>query len=92
MANQSRAELYDDEGKQRSEAQIVELQKVARLNALGMVLEEGRPRLTTQARRPGLAHIPLDGPLRDLNADFEQLTVNAIGAPQSVVGSHLLDQ
>ena len=39
-----------------------------------------------------LPHVPLNRPLGDLDADFQQLATDPFGAPEAIVRCHLLDQ
>src|SRR5258706_6199810 len=55
-----------------------------------MVTQEGAPSL---GGRPGsLDHVLRDARLSDLKAEFEQLAMDARGAPQWIVNAHLPDQ
>src|SRR6266567_8649570 len=55
-----------------------------------MVAQEGAPSL---GGRPGsLDHVLRDALLSDLKAEFEQLAMDARGAPQWIVNAHLPDQ
>src|SRR5437016_10156088 len=55
-----------------------------------MVMQEGAPSL---GGRPGsLDHVLRDTGLSDFKAEFEQLAMDARGAPQWIVNAHLPDQ
>src|SRR6266705_3431298 len=55
-----------------------------------MVMQEGAPSL---GGRPGsLDHVLRDAGLSDLKAEFEQLAMDARGAPQWIVSAHPPDQ
>src|SRR5438128_10085349 len=55
-----------------------------------MVTQEGAPSL---GGRPGsLDHVLRDARLSDLKTEFEQLAMDARGAPQQIVNAHLPDQ
>ncbi len=92
MHDPSRPEFSNHEGEQRPKQQVMDLEEVACPDFAGMVPEEGGLRLVARTGRTGLTHIPLDGPLRDLDVQLEQFALNALRAPQPVVGCHLLDQ
>ncbi len=92
MHDPSRAQFHDDKGTQRPKEDIRELQEVAGPAVIGVILEEGCPRLTMPSWWPDVTHGALNGPLRDRDPNFQQLTANAFGAPQPVVGCHLFDQ
>src|SRR6266436_29057 len=55
-----------------------------------MVTQEGAPSLGR--RSTSLHHILRHAGLTDLEAEFEQLAMNARGAPQWIVNAHLPDQ
>src|SRR5580658_8847434 len=38
------------------------------------------------------SHVPLDGPFRDADAELQEFTANALGAPESVLRRHALDE
>lgn len=50
------------------------------------------PGLTGAARGPHAAHVALDGALADAQAQREQVTADALGAPQAILARHLPDQ
>ena len=82
--------LGHEEREERPEEHVVDLEEIARPDVGGVVAEEGGPGLTMRSWRPRLPHVPLHGPFGDLDADFEQFAADALGAPQSVVGRHVL--
>src|SRR5438093_7487622 len=55
-----------------------------------MVTQEGAPSLG--GRSGSLDHVLRDARLSDLKAEFEQLAMDARGAPQWIVNAHLPDQ
>src|SRR5438552_1309537 len=55
-----------------------------------MVTQEGAPPLGGRPR--SLDHVLRDARLSDLKAEFEQLAMDARGAPQWIVNAHLPDQ
>ena len=56
-----------------------------------MVLQEGFPALLG-CLRSVLRHIPQDSRLRDVNPQFQELSVNSRSSPERILGCHLLDQ
>ncbi len=66
MDNTPRSELGDEEGEQRSEEDVGDLEKVAGPDVFGMVLQEGCPGLTMRTRWTYLPDVPLNRPLCDL--------------------------
>ncbi len=91
MDDAARAEFGDDERKERPEEQVMDLEEVAGPDVAGMVAQEGSPRLPTRPGWTCLAHVALNGPLRDLDPNLQQLTTDAFGTPQPVIDRHLLD-
>jgi hypothetical protein len=61
--------------------------KVDRRNAIRMIVQKGPPAL--RRWQPAAAHIPSDCRLSDLEAELEQFTMNAWGAPERVRPAHL---
>ena len=87
-----RGKLDDEEGEERLEHEVMDLEKVARQEALRVVPEERRPGLPVGSRWLRLPHVPLNGPLGDLDADLQQSALNTFSTSQVVVRCHLLDQ
>jgi hypothetical protein len=58
---------------------------------MGMVVQEGGPRLRGEMRAP-LSHVFLDRAFGDVNAQFEQLSSNPFSSPQAIVQRHRLNQ
>ncbi len=92
MHDPPRAELGDKEGEERLEEQVMQLEEVAGPHVLGVIPDEGSPRLAGQMWRTRLTDVTLDGPLGDLDVQLEQLTLNSISTPQPIVCGHVLDQ
>jgi hypothetical protein len=58
-----------------------------------MVAQERGPALSPMGSRGSCAaHVPLDRSLRDADAQFQELTANALGSPEPVVISHSPNQ
>ncbi len=81
MHDAPRAKLRDEEGEERAEEDIMELQEVTGPDVLIMVPDEGCPGLTTGSWRTCQSYVPLHGPFRDLDTDFQEFTLNAFGTP-----------
>src|ERR1022692_4717064 len=81
-----------EEKEQRPEEQVVGLHEVAAPDVVGVVLDEGRPRLAATATLADRAHVLLHGPLADLGAELQELAANPFGTPHPIVGRHLPDQ
>jgi hypothetical protein len=54
--------------------------------------EEGGPSLTAWWRAADLAQVPLDGSVGDANVELEELTADALGAPQAILVGHAADE
>ncbi len=91
MDDLPRAEVDDKEGEER-EAHVDDRQEVARPHVMGVVVQEGRPRLTAWARWPRRAYVALHRALVDPDPELEEFAADALGTPQSVLRRHLLDQ
>src|ERR1022692_3710880 len=76
----------------RPEEQVVGLNEVAAPEVVGVVLDEGRPRLAATATLADGAHVLLHGPFADLDPELQELAPDPFGTPQSVLGRHLPDQ
>src|SRR5208283_5506687 len=78
----SRRKVDDEECVHLAEEDVVGLHKVARPDVLGMILQEGCPGLSAF---PGAdpAHVLLDRALADLDAEIEQLSLDALGSWES---------
>jgi len=77
---------------QGPEEQVVGLHEVAAPDVVGVVLDEGRPRLAATATLADRAHVLLHGPLADLDAALQEFAPDPFGPPTSVLGRHLPDQ
>ncbi len=75
------------EGLERDRRQDKE---IYRRDAVGMVREKRPPTLGRWP--PTTAHIPSDRRLGDLEAELEQLTMNAWGAPQRIRTAHFANE
>src|SRR5665648_141112 len=81
---------YDDKTIQNLECDRRQDKKVDRRDAIGMVVEKRPPAL--RRRPPAAAHIPSDRRLSDIEAELEQLTMNAWRAPECVRAAHLANE
>jgi hypothetical protein len=57
-----------------------------------MVAQERRPGLPATPRRARLAYVLLDRALADPHAEPEQLSADALGAPEAILAGQLLNQ
>jgi hypothetical protein len=92
MNDAPRAELGDEEGEERTEEHVMDLQEVAGPDAAGVILEEGWPGLAARSRWPCGAHIPLNCTFRDLDAKLQQLALDPLCTPQAIASCDFLDQ
>jgi len=92
MDDSTRSLVHQEEEEQRPEEQVVSLHEVAAPDVVGVVLDEGRPRLAATATLANGAHVLLHGPLTDRDAQLQELAPNPFGTPQPVLGSHVPDQ
>lgn len=67
-------------------------EEVERSDHLAMVLQEGQPRLSRIAATPNAPQIPGDSPLRDNEAQLQQLAVDLSGTPVLVLFRQASDQ
>jgi hypothetical protein len=91
MDDSSRCEVDDEEGIDLPEEDVVAVDEVASPGAFGVVLEEGRPCLSTS---PGAdpSHVLLDGALADLDAELEQFPADTLSAPESTAAGHVANE
>jgi len=82
-----RTQFDDDEGKQRAEEYIRDLDEIAGPDRLGLVVQERRPGLPRRSRWPRLMHVFLDDAFADMYPQFQQLASNAFSTPQPVLPS-----
>src|SRR5918997_5029629 len=82
----------DEESEPGPKEHIMELKEVTGPDFLCMCPEESCPCLTVGSRRTCLPDMPLDRALGYLDAQFQQLALNALHSPQAVAPSHVLDQ
>ena len=87
----SRRKVDDEECVHLAEEDVVGLHKVARPDVLGMISQERRPGLSTS---PGAdpAHVLLDRALAHLDAELEQLSLDALGSPETASAGHVANQ
>ena len=81
---------YDDKTIEDLERDRWQDKKIDRRDAVGMVAQKRAPALRRWPR--ATAHIPSDRRLSDLEAELEQLTMNAWSAPQRVRTAHLANE
>jgi len=74
----------EEEHIQGAKEQRVDGEQVGCPNAGPVIVEEGQPRLARSSRRT-TPSIATNGPGADGNAELEQLTAYALGAPQTVL-------
>jgi hypothetical protein len=84
--------LNDNENKERSEEEVVGLDKVAGPDMGNMVLQECRPGLTGRRRIVTPIHVLLNGSFADADAQLEQFATNSFCDPGQVLGRHLPNQ
>jgi len=82
MDHAPRRQVDDEEGVDLPEQEVVGLDEVASPRAVGVVPQEGGPRLPATAFATDAPHVLLDRALADLDADLEELAANALGAPR----------
>lgn len=92
MDNLARAEFSDDEGEERLEEHVRQLQEVAGPDVVGVIPEERGPCLTRRFWWAPLSHVPLNRARGNLDANLQQFTSNALSGPESVLRCHVLDQ
>jgi hypothetical protein len=85
-------QFEDEEGEQRVEEEIGDLQEIKRSDVFGMVLQEGSPGLFSLSWDANMPHIPLNGALADMDIQLEQLASHSFCSPQSIVPCHLRNQ
>jgi hypothetical protein len=69
----------------RLEPDVVELEEITRPDLVHVVPEERRPALPPGTRTSKPAHVLLDGPLRHVDAELQQLTSNPFGSRERVL-------
>ena len=65
-------------------------EEIHRYQALHVILQEGPPRL--RWRPPGTDYVLADASLANVDAEFEQLSMNPRRSPSWVLSAHLADQ
>src|SRR5947208_2401012 len=73
MHHLARAERDHEGGIDRPEERVRDGEAVARPDRVGVVAQEGRPRLARPLRRASVAHVFLHGPLGDTHVQLQQL-------------------
>ena len=67
----ARLQFDDEEGKERTEEEIGDLQEITRPNTFRMIAQKGRPGLSSWSRETSLPHVLLDGSLAHMYAQLE---------------------
>jgi hypothetical protein len=67
----ARLQFDDEEGKERTEEEIGDLQEITSPNTLRMIAQKGRPGLSSWSRETSLPHVLLDGSLAHMYAQLE---------------------
>jgi hypothetical protein len=80
MDHFSRLQFDDEEGKQRAEEEISDLQEIAGPHLSSMIAQECRPILSSRSRDAHLPHVFLDRSLTHAHTQLEQLTADAFGS------------
>ena len=70
----------DEEGKQRAEEEISDLQEIACPNFSSMIAQECRPILSSWSRDVRLPYVFLDRSFTHAHTQLEQLTTDAFGS------------
>jgi hypothetical protein len=77
-------DVDDEERKDRPEPDVVGLQKIAGLHCV--IVQERVPALPARRRQiPTITHVSLHRAFRDVDSALEQLTTNALGAPEPIL-------
>src|SRR5262249_12296425 len=87
-----RTELDDEEGEDGSEERVGELEEVARPGLAAVDAQEGGPGLAGRAPWTRRSDVLLDGALADANPQLQQLSLDALGAPEVVLAGHPPDE
>ncbi len=66
--------------------------QVHRRNCFAMIPQEDPPTLPRIPLTPNLSQVPRDGPLRNLQAKFQQLPMDSGRSPGWILSRHTLDQ
>src|ERR1700694_3937416 len=86
MKELPRLEVNHDEDVVAAEPEVAEFNEVAGPEGSCLLTKEGGPTLTVWRRAADLAQVPLDGSLGDGDAELEEFTADALGAPEAVLG------
>ena len=70
-----------------AEPEVADFNEVAGPDASCLLVEEGGPALTVGRRATCLTQVPLDSSLGDGDAELEELSADALGAPQAEMWS-----
>jgi len=92
MNDAARRELHNEKEIDRVEKEVDDRQEIARTNISRVILQEGRPGLRGCLGGTNAEDVFLSRTLGDGESEFEQLTVNAFGTPQTTLLRHLLNQ
>ena len=86
------AERDDEIREQRAVAQVGDVEEIAGPDVLGVIAQEGAPRLPSRERGTGAAQVGLDGALGHVDAQLAELAPDPLGTPEWILGCHSPDQ
>jgi hypothetical protein len=92
MDHPSRVEFDDEKGKERTKEEIRDLQEVASPNICRVIVQKGRPTLSSCWWCTNLPHVLLDGSFTDMHTQFQQFAADPLSTPESIFACHLFDQ
>ena len=92
MDNPPRLQLDEEEGKERTEEKVRDVEEITGPRLCRMSAQERFPALSTRPFSTYVPHILLNRPFTHPNIQFEQFTADTFRSPKSVVRRHLFDQ
>jgi hypothetical protein len=78
MDHPSRVEFDDEKGKERTKEEIRDLQEVASPNICRVIVQKGRPTLSSCWWCTNLPHVLLDGSFTDMHTQFQQFAADPL--------------
>ena len=84
--------MDDEEGVDLPEQEVVGLDEIAGPRSVGVVSQEGGPRLAATAGASDGPHVLLDGALTDFDAQLEEFPADALGTPESAAAGHVANE